>query len=360
MMTNAGPATDKPPSEEGGVSPASSAVTLPALTPVTPAPLIERITSDDEARVAAYVARASAASTVRAYRSDWRLFTDWCATRGYQPLPATPEVAAAYLAEIADVGTTFSAGRPLSKASIERRLAAIVFAHRAAGLEPPTTQTGAATLSAMMRGIRNAKRSVRRATKRPADADVLRDIVRGITGGTMLDLRDRALLTMGMMGAFRRSELVRIRVEDIAPHPRGLSITIPFSKGDQAGVGQSVAILEGRRIEPVRHLRAWLGAAGISTGAVFRRLTPHGRVTDETLSEQSVALVVKKRAAAVGYDPALFAGHSLRAGFLTEAGRTGATLFKMQEHSRHKSIEMLSTYVRDEEAFRNHAAEGFA
>jgi len=73
-----------------------------------------------------------------------------------------------------------------------------------------------------------------------------------------------------------------------------------------------------------------------------------------------VALVVKKRAAAVGYDPALFAGHSLRAGFLTEAGRTGATLFKMKEHSRHKSIEMLSAYVRDEEAFRNHAAEGFA
>jgi hypothetical protein len=105
------------------------------------------------------------------------------------------------------------------------------------------------------------------------------------------------------MGVFRRSELVRIRVEDIAPHPRGLSITIPFSKGDQAGVGQSVAILEGRRIEPVRHLRAWIEAARISAGTVFRRLTPHGRVTDAALSEQSVALVVKKRAAAVGYHP---------------------------------------------------------
>jgi site-specific recombinase XerD len=359
-MMNAGFGSDMPLSEESGAPPVSTAVTRLAVTRIGLGPLVERITSDDEARVASYVARASAESTVRAYRSDWRLFTDWCAMRGYQPLPATPEVTAAYLAEIADIGTTFSGGRPLSKASIERRLAAIVFAHRAAGLEPPTTQTGAATLSAMMRGIRNAKRSVRRAVKRPADADVLRDIVRGITGNTMLDLRDRALLTMGMMGAFRRSELVRIQVEDIAPHPRGLSITIPFSKGDQAGAGQSVAILEGRRIEPVRHLRAWLEAAGISAGAVFRRLTPHGRVTDAALSEQSVALIVKKRAAAVGYDPALFAGHSLRAGFLTEAGRTGATLFKMQEHSRHKSIEMLSTYVRDEEAFRNHAAEGFA
>ena len=334
-----------------------------ALTPIavgTEQSHLASIRSDDKARVASYVARASAASTVRAYHSDWRLFTEWCSARGYRPLPATPEVTCAHLAEIAAIGTTFSAGQPLAKASIERRLAAIVFVHRAAGLEPPTTQAGAATLATMMRGIRNAKRANKPGNKRPADADVLRDIIRGITGDTMLDLRDRALLTMGMMGAFRRSELVRITVEDVTQHPRGLSVSIPFSKGDQTGAGQSVAILEGRRIEPVRHYRAWTEAAGITEGAVFRRLTPHGRVTAEAISEQSVALVLKKRAAAVGYDPSLFAGHSLRAGFLTEAGRTGATLFKMKEHSRHKSIEMLSSYVRDEEAFRNHAAEGFA
>ncbi len=336
------------------------AVVLIATASEAEQPLLAGITAEDDARVRAYVARASAASTIKAYRSDWQLFTAWCAAHGYPPLPATPTVTSAYLAEIADIGTTFSAGRPLAKASIERRLAAIVFVHRAAGVEPPTTQVGAATLTTMMRGIRNARRADKPGRKWPADADVLRDILRGITGDTMVDLRDRALLTMGMMGAFRRSELVGIRIEDVAPHPRGLTVTIPFSKTDQDGKGQAVAILEGRRIEPVRHYRAWIEAAGISEGRVFRRLTPHGRVTDAALSEQSVALVVKKRAAAVGYDPALFAGHSLRAGFLTEAGRTGATLFKMKEHSRHKSIEMLATYVRDEEAFRNHAAEGFA
>jgi site-specific recombinase XerD len=348
------------PDESGAGGFEPSAGTSLIVPPGTARALLTGITAEDEARVSAYVARASAASTVRAYRSDWRLFTEWCSARGYRPLPATPEVTSAHLAEIAAIGTTFSAGRPLAKASIERRLAAIVFVHRAAGLEPPTTQAGAATLATMMRGIRNAKRANKPGNKRPADADVLRDIIRGITGDTMLDLRDRALLTMGMMGAFRRSELVRITVGDVTPHPRGLSVSIPFSKGDQAGAGQSVAILEGRRIEPVRHYRAWIEAAGITEGAVFRRLTPHGRVTTTALSEQSVALVLKKRVAAVGYDPALFAGHSLRAGFLTEAGRTGATLFKMKEHSRHKSIEMLSSYVRDEEAFRNHAAEGFA
>lgn len=126
----------------------------------------------------------------------------------------------------------------------------------------------------MMRGIRNAKRAVRPGNKRPADADMLRDIVRGITGDTMLDLRGRALLTMGMMGAFRRSELLRIRWEDVTPHPHGLSVSIPFSKGDQAGAGQAVGIHDGRRIEPVRHFRAWIEAAGITEGSVVRRLTP--------------------------------------------------------------------------------------
>lgn len=151
-----------------------------------------------------------------------------------------------------------------------------------------------------------------------------------------------------------------IRIADVAGDPRGLIVTIPFSKGDQEGRGQSVAILDRRRMEPVRHYRAWLDVAGITAGPVFRHLKPHGRITEYAIGAQTVALVVKARAAAAGYEPARFAGHSLRAGFLTEAGRQGANLFKMKEHSRHKSLEMLSEYVRGQEAFRDHAAERFA
>ncbi len=163
-----------------------------------------------------------------------------------------------------------------------------------------------------------------------------------------------------MMGAFRRSELVAIDVAHVEAAPRGLIIRIPTSKADQEGRGQSVAILDGRRMEPVRHYEAWLAYAGIQAGPVFCRLTPHGRLTEQRISAQTVALVVKSRAAAAGYDAAMFAGHRLRAGFLTEAGRQGANLFKMKEHSRHKSLEMLSEYVRDQEVYRDHAAERFA
>ncbi len=348
------------PVDRGGEADASPGTSLAAAPAQPLQPYLETLTGDDQERIAFFVERASAEATRRAYLSDWKLFTAWCEVRGYRPLPATPIVTAAFLSELATMGTAHSSGRPLSRASIGRRLSSIVFAHRAAQLEPPTTQQGAAALHAVMRGIRKEKRSDSVAKKRAADGDVLRDMVRAITGTGFVDLRDRALLSIGMMGAFRRSELVAIRIEDVAEDPRGLLIRVPFSKGDQMGEGASVAILDGRRIEPVRHYKAWLAAAGISAGPVFRRLTPHSRVTDHAISAQSVALIVKARAASAGYDPEHFAGHSLRAGFLTEAGRQGANLFKMKEHSRHKSLEMLSEYVRSEEAFRNHAAEGFA
>ncbi|RYF03013.1 MAG: DNA recombinase, partial [Oxalobacteraceae bacterium] len=138
-----------------------------------------------------------------------------------------------------------------------------------------------------------------------------------------------------------------------------LLVRIADSKTDQEGKGHTVAIPDGRRLEPVRHYRAWLQAAGVTGGPVFRKLTPQGRLTEKPMSAQGVALVVKAAAVAAGYSPELFSGHSLRAGFLTEAGRQNANLFKMKEHSRHSSLEMVAEYVRDHERFREHAGEGF-
>ena len=238
-------------------------------------------------------------------------------------------------------------------------LAAIVFAHRAAGVDPPTHQPDAARLDKAMRAIRRDKRGDPLGKKRPADGDVLRDMLRMIDGEDLRAYRDRALLAIGMAGAFRRSELVAITVGRVSDDTRRLLIRVPLSKTDQEGRGHSVAIPDGRRLEPVRHYRAWLNEAGISEGPVFRKLTPQGRLTTGPMSAQGVALVVKDAAQKAGYAPALFSGHSLRAGFLTEAGRQNANLFKMREHSRHASIDMVAEYVRDHERFREHAGEGF-
>lgn len=338
----------------------TAAGTETALAVVAPrAPMLVGLDHDDQERVARYVERASADETLRAYRSDWAMFSAWCEARRLVALPATPATTAAFLTHLAEHGTVRTKGVGLSRASIGRRLAAIVFAHRAADIVPPTAQAGAAVLDRAMRGIRREKRSDMPGKKRAADGDILRDMLRGIEGHSLRSVRDRALLAIGMGGAFRRSELVAIDVTHVADVPQGLEITVPFAKTDQEGRGATVVIPDRQRIAPVTLYRAWIEAAGITEGPVFRKLTPQGRLTAKAMSDQGVALVVKARAAAAGYNPEGFSGHSLRAGFLTEAGRQGASPFKMKDHSRHKSLEMVSEYVRDHERFRDHAGDRF-
>ena len=132
------------------------------------------------------------------------------------------------------------------------------------------------------------------------------------------------------------------------------------SKTDQEGKGAVIAVPEGRRLRPVAHLKAWIERAGIADGFLFRRLSRGGdQALPCPMSDRAVARVVQVRVAAAGYDPAHFAGHSLRAGFLTSAARAGASVFKMQEQSRHKSIQVLSSYVRDAQVFHDHAGKDF-
>lgn len=210
-----------------------------------------------------------------------------------------------------------------------------------------------------MRGIRRNKRDEKSAKKRAADGDILRDMLRAIDGNSIRAVRDRALLAIGMGGAFRRSELVAIQLEHVTELPEGLEIQVPHAKTDQEGRGAKVVIPDRQRIAPVALYKAWIAQAAITEGPVFRKLTPQGRLTAKPMSDRGVALVVKARATAAGYDPELFSGHSLRAGFLTEAGRQGASPFKMKDHSRHKSLEMVSEYVRDHERFRDLAGDKF-
>jgi site-specific recombinase XerD len=175
-------------------------------------------------------------------------------------------------------------------------------------------------------------------------------------GDDLKGLRDRALLLFGFAGAFRRSELVALDLDDLEETELGFKVTIRQSKTDQEGQGKTIAIVKGSVACPVAALKAWLAAAGITTGAVFRSIKKGGKV-DNRLSAQSVADIVKAYVERVGLDPALFAGHSMRAGFLTSAAKRGA-IFKMMDVSRHKSVETLRGYVRDAEIFKDHAGTG--
>jgi site-specific recombinase XerD len=211
-------------------------------------------------------------------------------------------------------------------------------------------------VKAVVRGIRRTHGA---APKRitPATADRVIAMAPRPAGG-LTDLRDRALLLLGFAGAFRRSELVALDVADVEKVPEGLRVTIRRGKTDQEGLGTVIAIVPGEVACPVAALGAWLEAAKITEGSLFRPIRRGGHVQANRLTDRSVANIVKTHAKRAGLDPALFSGHSLRAGFLTSAAKRGASLFKMMATSRHRSTDTLAGYVRDQELFKDHAGSG--
>jgi integrase len=173
---------------------------------------------------------------------------------------------------------------------------------------------------------------------------------------TLIGLRDRALLLVGFAGAFRRSELVALDVEDLEFTEDGMKVLIRRSKTDQEGAGQAVGIARGVNLCPVAALKAWLAAAGITSGPIFRPVNRHGRVQDRRLTDQVVALVVKRYAEAAGMDSRKYAGHSLRVGLVTSAAMNNVPEYVIQKQTRHKSTDMLRRYIRDVSLFRDNAS----
>lgn len=292
-----------------------------------------------------YLLGQHADATKRAYRSDWRIFEAWCAQFHVIGLPSDPGAVALFLAAEAEKGTKYS--------TIARRAAAIKYMHKLAGHESPTSSIA---VEGTLKGIRR-RIGIAPSKKAPATIDRIQAMIAGCPD-TLKGQRDRALLLFGFAGAFRRSELVALTVEDITSVPEGVKVRIQKSKTDQERAGQEIAIPNGATLRIAEALKRWLVAAKITTGPIFRRISKSGRV-GPALSERSVALIVKAYALKAGLDPSHFAGHSLRSGFLTTAAEHGATLLKMVEVSRHRSLDTLRGYVRSADLFKEHAGEGF-
>jgi integrase len=295
-------------------------------------------------RVREYILASKAENTLRGYQSDWRDFCAWCESHGLGPLPASPEGVAAYIAECA--------GR-LKPGSIQRRLNAIAEAHKAMGVESPTS---AGIVRNTLKGIRRTLGTAP-AQKSPALTADIRAMLDSADSG-IIGARDRALILLGFAGAFRRSELVGLDVEDCAFGKDGLTITLRRSKTDQAGVGRKVGIPYGSNPEtcPVRTAQAWIEQAAITSGPLFRAINRHGRVQPAALSGIDVARVVKKLAERAGLDAGKYAGHSLRAGHATSAAIAGASERSIMNQTGHRSVQMVRRYIRDGSLFRENSA----
>ena len=299
-----------------------------------------------DAREAAreFAANSKAPNTIKAYRSDWAAFSTWSQEHGVQALPASGDTVALYIAFLANESKV---------ATIRRRLVSIGEAHRAAGLEVPT---GGASVKAVLAGIRREKGSAQ-TRKAPAVTDVIKLMVEALPSG-LAGLRDRALLLLGFAGAFRRSELVGLLLEDVEFSRDGAIITLRRSKTDQAGEGERIGIPYGSHPEtcPVRNLSSWISASGITSGPLFRSIDRHGNLALEALTGTSVALIVKKVAQAAGLDPSEFSGHSLRAGFATSAAAADVPEHRIMRQTRHKSRAIMDRYIREANIFKKNAA----
>lgn len=288
--------------------------------------------------VTAYVKTSLSENTRRAYATDLAHFESWGGS-----VPASDTTVATYLAEHAETH---------SVATLVRRLATISKAHTARGLTSPT---GSEVVKATMRGIRRMLGTAQREAK-PILKDDLFDMLERM-GDRPKDLRDKALLLLGFAGAFRRSELVGLHVADFEHVRQGIVVTLRRSKTDQNAAGRKIGIPFGRtRWCPVRHLNDWLELAGISDGPMFRVVNRHGHVLDQRLSGEAVSIIIKERTAAAGFDPALYSGHSLRAGLATSAAMAGASSWRIRQQTGHASDAMLSRYIRDGDMFTDNAA----
>ena len=312
---------------------------------------LKRDAAMDAARRYAHHSRAE--STWRTYESAWRIFQDWCSTVSLSALPAVPETVAMFIGAQADDG--------LAPATLAHRLAAIRLMHLGQGLPSPHN-----TLSVMevMRGIRRqrAKTGEGPEKKAPAVDAVIKRMIDQLDMETLRGKRDRALLLYGYAGALRRSELVGIDIRHIEAHERGHLLTVPISKGDQEGRGQTIGILAQPDSPycPVAAIQDWIVASRITAGAVFRRFYRNDVLSDKRLGDRAVADLIKESIYRLK-DPSLdyhqFSGHSLRRGFLTSAGRNKADLLKMIAQSRHARVDTVLDYVDDQYRFENHAGE---
>lgn len=297
-------------------------------------------------RAEEFVRVAKAPATLRAYRSDWEHFEVWCREHQLCSLPAGPEIVAMYIADLASCRTS---------GTITRRLTSITKVHQAAGMATPAT-TRHMVVGETLKGIRRTVGTAQKC-KAPLLTKDLRKIVEQLPSG-LIGVRDRAILLLGYAGGFRRSELVSLVVEDANFTDDGLVIFLRRSKTDQDMQGRKIGIPRGANPDtcPVRSLRAWLSAAEIETGPLFREVSRHGRVGCRALNKDSVALVVKRAGIRAGYDPSTLGGHSLRAGLATQAAMNGATELMIMKQTGHRSLAMLRRYIRDGEMWRKNAA----
>jgi integrase len=362
---------------------------LPAVTPAAQPP---DLAPDVLERIRSAAVSSQSEGTRRAYTSAWRRFEGWCRRSGYGALPAHPATIAAYVVDAAETITP-DGQRAYSTMTLGKWVAAIADRHRRAGVEP--NPAAHELVRQTVAGIRRQYATRGDRPRTPRNPLLTDDVMLLVTAAReqatgwvsqVYERRDSALLLMGFAGAFRRSELTALTGADVELHAAdGVHVHLRMSKTDQEGQGSVYPLPRSKdplRCPPCAYVRWAAVVSAFDDGGkdavirliadapefggrhvcrsraakidprrpLFRSVRRSGMLTATALSGAGVHAVIRRRALAAGFDPEAverLGGHSLRAGFVTQAARAGADHHSIMRQTGHRSPAMVTRYVRE-------------
>ena len=291
---------------------------------------------------------SKANNTVRAYKSDFNDFGLFCAKNGFKSLPSDPKIVSLYLTHLSTKEAKIS--------TLKRRLVSIGAIHKLKGHYLDTKHP---SIIENIMGIKRRKGSIQKG-KKPLLINNLKEIINVIDQESKEEikkLRDRTILLIGFSGGFRRNEIVSLNYEDLEFVSEGLKITIIRSKTDQFGEGSVKALpyFSNLKYCPVLSMKKWIETSKITSGPLFRRFTKGSNLSENRLTDQTVALLIKEYLKLAGIDSKNYSGHSLRSGFATSAAESGAEERSIMAMTGHKSTEMVRRYIKEANLFKNNA-----
>lgn len=295
-----------------------------------------------------------------AYQKGWSRFVDYCTQEGIaDPLTVSADEVARFFVHVATEPNPRSGVVP-SMGTVMLYSSAVNKKFLEAGMSSPANHPA---VRSTLKGL--ARLKGRSGRKVEALREYQIEAMLQACPDTLIGKRDAAIIAVGFAAALRRSEICNLVVSDVeflkveADGKDRIWLTIRRSKTDQQGKGQRIAILDGRVIRPIERLRLWLESSGITRGPLFQTMKRGGYLRGKPMHHSDIPRIVKHYAARIGLNPKDIAGHSLRAGFVTSAAVHHARLDKIMEITRHTNPTTVMQYIRDADAFADHAGQSF-
>ncbi len=287
-------------------------------------------------------------NTIRAYKSDFRNFCLFCAQNGFKSLPTEPNIVSLYLTHLSSKNVKIS--------TIKRRLVSIGVIHKLKGQYLDTKHP---SIIENIMGIKRRKGSVQKG-KKPLLINSLKTLINVIDEEVKEEIkkfRDRSIILIGFSGGFRRNEIVSLDYDDLDFVVEGVKINLRKSKTDQFGEGlvKGLPYFDNSQYCPVISLQKWIDISNINEGPLFRRFTKGLKLSENRLTDQTVALLIKEYLKLAGIDNKDYSGHSLRSGFATSAAESGVEERSIMAMTGHKSAEMVRRYIKEANLFKNNA-----